>query len=161
MKYEIYQIDSIRDCEYAFRAFCEAKDKLKFSDYKLMYSGETENRRTNQTVLEHLFEVFNINRPIDFKGHSLSVSDIVILYGDDEVNAYYCDSYDWKNITRMIFDKNNNFLTIPNMMSQKDMIDYLLDELKEQKQKMLIGEENRYSYIFMLCNDMGITEEGQ
>ena len=44
------------------------------------------------------------------------------------------------------------------MMSQKEMIDYLLDELEEEKNKMKRGEENKYGYIFMLCNDMGIIK---
>ncbi len=43
-------------------------------------------------------------------------------------------------------------------MTYNEMIEYLLDELKDEKQKMLMGQENRYSYIFMLCNDIGITD---
>lgn len=45
------------------------------------------------------------------------------------------------------------------MMTIEEMKEYLLDELKEERCKMLMNKENRYSYIFMLCNDMGITEE--
>jgi len=45
-----------------------------------------------------------------------------------------------------------------NQMSKEEMIEYLLEELKDEKNKMLRGEENKYSYIFMLCNDMGIIE---
>ena len=45
------------------------------------------------------------------------------------------------------------------MMSAKEMKAYLLDELKSERSKMLQGQENQYSYIFMLCNDMGLTEE--
>lgn len=44
------------------------------------------------------------------------------------------------------------------MMTREEMIEYLLEELKEEKQKMLMGEDNKYGYIFMLCNDMGIKE---
>lgn len=45
------------------------------------------------------------------------------------------------------------------MMNLNEMREYLLEELKEERNKMLMNQENRYSYIFMLCNDMGITEE--
>lgn len=45
------------------------------------------------------------------------------------------------------------------MMTIEEMKEYLLDELKEERNKMLMNQENKYSYIFMLCNDMGITEE--
>lgn len=42
------------------------------------------------------------------------------------------------------------------MMNIKEMREYLLEELREEHQKMLMNKENHYSYIFMLCNDMGI-----
>ena len=44
-------------------------------------------------------------------------------------------------------------------MTREEMIEYLLDELKEEREKMLLGKDNKYSYIFMLCNDMGIIPE--
>lgn len=46
----------------------------------------------------------------------------------------------------------------PNRMSYDEMVEYLLDELKDERNKMLMNKENRYSYIFMLCNDMGIID---
>lgn len=44
-------------------------------------------------------------------------------------------------------------------MTREEMIEYLLDELKEERENMLLGKDNKYSYIFMLCNDMGIIPE--
>lgn len=44
-------------------------------------------------------------------------------------------------------------------MSREEMIEYLLEELKEEEIKMLQGKENKYGYIFMLCNDMGIIPD--
>ena len=37
--------------------------------------------------------------------------------------------------------------------------EYLIEELKHQRELWLMGKENRYSYIFMICNDLGITAE--
>lgn len=45
------------------------------------------------------------------------------------------------------------------MTTAKEMKAYLLGELKTERSKMLQGLPNDYSYIFMLCNDMGLTEE--
>lgn len=45
------------------------------------------------------------------------------------------------------------------MMNFDEMREYLLEELKYERNKMLMNQENKYSYIFMLCNDMGIIEE--
>ena len=42
-------------------------------------------------------------------------------------------------------------------MTHEEMVEYLLDILKEEKEKMLQGEENHYGYLFMLCNNIGIT----
>lgn len=45
------------------------------------------------------------------------------------------------------------------MMTYEEMKQYLLDELKEEHDKMIKKQGSNYSYIFMLCNDMGIREE--
>ena len=45
------------------------------------------------------------------------------------------------------------------MMNINEMREYLLEELKEERQKMLMNQENHYSYLFMICNDMGIVPE--
>ena len=44
-------------------------------------------------------------------------------------------------------------------MTITEMKEYLLEELKEERNKMLMNKENHYSYILMICNDMGIIEE--
>ena len=45
------------------------------------------------------------------------------------------------------------------MMTIEEIREYLLEELKEEKNKMLMNKESHYSYLFMLCNDMGRGEE--
>ena len=96
MNYKIYQVDP-HDCDYAFEWWSWAQDRFNFKDYTLTYEGEIEVEDVNKT-LEDLFTIFNINRPQDFKGHSLSVSDIVELDG----KYYYCDNVGWIDITKYI-----------------------------------------------------------
>lgn len=43
-------------------------------------------------------------------------------------------------------------------MSYEEMVKYLIDELREQRERFLLRKENKYGYIFMLCNDMGIID---
>lgn len=43
------------------------------------------------------------------------------------------------------------------LMSYDEMIDYLIDELREERNKWLSNKENKFGYTYMLCNDMGIT----
>ena len=98
MKYKIYQVDP-RDCDYAFEWWDWAKERFNFNDYKLIYEGDIVPSENGPTAtLEELFEIFNIRHPEDFKGHSLSVSDIVEL----DSQFWYCDNIGWLNITEFI-----------------------------------------------------------
>ena len=89
MKYKIKQIKNRND--YRFMDYDYAKEHgLSLEDYDVVYEGEVEEGPVNK-VLEDLFVEFNINHPADFRGHSLSTSDIVEL---DGIN-YYCDFAGW------------------------------------------------------------------
>ena len=103
MKYEIYQLDMKLESVKNSHKLFERWDWLQkydggfnFKEYKLVYEGETnlDEKLDNITILENLFYRFNMNHPENFHGHSLSVSDVVIL---DE-KMYYCDSCGWKQI---------------------------------------------------------------
>ena len=49
-------------------------------------------------ALEELFIQFNVNHPSDFKGHSLSVSDVIALKRQGQVDAFYVDSFGFKEL---------------------------------------------------------------
>lgn len=44
-------------------------------------------------------------------------------------------------------------------MTLDEIKEYLAAELEEERKRYLAGKENHYSYIFMICNDIGITEK--
>ena len=48
--------------------------------------------------MEELFIQFNVHRPADFKGHSLSVSDVVALKRQGQVDAFFVDSFGFKKL---------------------------------------------------------------
>lgn len=102
--YMIFQIKNIRDTDYSFMGWDYAKDKIRISDYDGKYYSHIDGDST-VSVLEKLFEIFNINHPEDFCGHSLSVSDIVVLFGDDSCRWYYCDSFGWEDITQALKER--------------------------------------------------------
>lgn len=106
MKYIIYQIKDIENVSYAFRNWDAAKSKFKFGDYDKVYYGIDDEKIEGKALLEKLFEKFNINHPEDFTGHSLSVSDIVILYDDKDYKYYYCDSIGWIDVTKEIKERD-------------------------------------------------------
>lgn len=86
--YDIWQCPM--NTSYCFRSFDEAKGKWSIHDYVRVYSGEIDGETINE-ILEKLFVKFNIKRPADYHGRSLSVSDVVCLEG----KYYYCDSFGW------------------------------------------------------------------
>ncbi len=101
MKFKIFQINNTRETDYGFRGWDFAKDHgFKLSDYKEVYSGTREKKY----ILDNLWEEFNINHPADFRGHSMSVSDVVALKDDnkDYWYWYYCDSFGWEEITEFV-----------------------------------------------------------
>lgn len=65
------------------------------SRYNLVYTGSlTKTNDCLQTeILESLYMEFNVSIPDDFCGHSLSVSDIIILKKPGNISAYYVDRF--------------------------------------------------------------------
>jgi len=68
--------------------------------YEVVYVGELTKQGDQIDVLEGMFTKFNIDRPEDFKGHSLSVSDIVALKVGGVVSCHYVDSIGFAELPR-------------------------------------------------------------
>ena len=99
-KYDICQLSNYTD--YMFENWNYAKEHgFDLFDYKKVYSGE-EEARDERDLLDYLFEKFNINHPEDFRGHSVSVSDLILIYNENIASVYYCDSFGWKRIGTII-----------------------------------------------------------
>ena len=60
---------------------------VKPENYELVYTAPL----TEKDNLESIYTRFNVDRPADFTGHSLSVSDIVVLHQGGKDTAHYCD----------------------------------------------------------------------
>ena len=99
MKYTILQLDTHNPDVVKDRKLFEPwnilnqHSKFDISQYKKVYEGEIQEEKNLLRTLESIFEKFNLHHPSDFYGHSLSVSDVIVLDGV----SYYCDSYDWIN----------------------------------------------------------------
>ena len=89
--FSIYQLkpgDSTRD--YRFEPLDSIHRNglsVKPENYELVYEAPL----TEKDNLESIYTRFNVDRPADFTGHSLSVSDIVVLHQDGKDTAHYCD----------------------------------------------------------------------
>lgn len=85
------------------------------SNYELVYTAPLSDFSGDKDhALNKLYEQFNINHPTDFKGHSLSVSDIVALKVDGTVSSHYVDSFGFKELPEFLEPAPlvpDNFLT--------------------------------------------------
>lgn len=104
-KYGIYQLKDnpeLRDFHFAGTAellkrgiLSDDFKEIQPENYNLVYAGELSDiqGQSQGEKLNALFEKFNIDHPADYKGHSLSVSDIVVLHENGENSAHFVDSF--------------------------------------------------------------------
>ena len=103
--FSIYQIksgDETRD--YRFEPFDRLQATGRSVDranYDLVYTASLDSK----TTLEDIYRTFNIDHPADFKGHSLSVSDVVVLHQRGKDTAHYCDSFGFQQVPEFLREK--------------------------------------------------------
>ena len=79
-------------------------DAVLPENYKLVYMGELAELQgqTQSETLEAIYTKFNIDHPADYKAHSLSVSDIVVLHEDGENSAHFVDSFGFTELPKFM-----------------------------------------------------------
>ena len=104
--FSIYQIkggDETRDLRFEpYDRLTAAGHRVDAKNYALVYSAPL----TPGTSLEDIYTRFNIDHPKDFKGHSLSVSDVVVLHQNGQDTAHYVDSLGYKDVPEFLQPEN-------------------------------------------------------
>ena len=100
--------------------------------YDTMYTGPITTQSANTDVIcENLFVKFNTDRPENFKGHSLSVSDVIALKLQEAVKYYYVDSFGFKELPGFNSGKNS-IRSIEDQIEQNDnQLDGMINNLPE------------------------------
>ncbi len=100
--FSIYQLRQGEDTrKFRFEAYDYLAAKgyaADMADYEFVYTAEL----LPGTSLEDIYTRFNVNHPQDFKGHSLSVSDVVVLHQNGQDTAYYVDSIGFKELPEFL-----------------------------------------------------------
>ena len=97
--YQLKQGDETRDFRFEpYDRLQAAGNTVDKANYELVYSAEL----TPGTSLEDIYTRFNIDHPKDFKGHSLSVSDVVVLHQNGQDAAHYVDSFGYKEVPEFL-----------------------------------------------------------
>ena len=141
--FSIYQIksgDETRD--YRFEPFDRLRATGRSVDranYDLVYTAPLDSK----TTLEDIYRTFNIDHPADFKGHSLSVSDVVVLHQGGKDTAQYCDSFGFQQVPEFL--RENPLRTAELSTEQNEnMIDGIINNtpsMGELEAKVKAGEE--------------------
>ena len=118
--FSIYQIkggDETRDLRFEpYDRLTATGQWVDVKNYALVYSAPL----TPGTSLEDIYTRFNIDHPKDFKGHSLSVSDVVVLHQNGQDTAHYVDSFGYKDVPE--FFKGQEKALIPNDLETGETI---------------------------------------
>ena len=153
--FSIYQLkrgDETRDLRFEpYDRLTAAGHAVDPANYDLIYSAPL----APGTSLEAIFTRFNIDHPKDFKGHSLSVSDVVVLHQNGQDTAHYVDSIGYrqtpeflqpqnylKHVEDIVEQNDNNFDGIINNMPQTPTVGELEQKVKAGEPISLIDLAN-------------------
>lgn len=104
-RYGIYQIqDGGKGEAYRFMGMAYLQEKgmaVAGADYQFVYGDDLKEEST----LESIYEKFNIDHPADYTGHSLSVSDVVVLKKGGELTAHYVDSFGYQELPDFVIQR--------------------------------------------------------
>ena len=167
-EFSIYQINTDRDNNRVCFLGLDTLERFQHSKevdpvlYDRVYDGKLDCNS-----LETIYEKFNIDHPADYKGRSLSVSDVVEIRGSDTLNPgfYFVDSIGFKSIS---FDKSlckepveagsgkiSVLLVEPNKYPK--MIE--IDDTLEAMQAVVGGDIEEYmpfeDEVAIICNEEG------
>lgn len=130
MNIKIFQINMARDME---------RDNVKFMSYDRLPQLQ-DSCAINSSIydkvyecfmpgrsLEDVYRKFNIDRPADFRGHSLSVSDVVEVTGCPDIKDgfYFCDSIGFKHVA---FEPDKAMDLTPAMSEKEQSYPFIFDD---------------------------------
>ena len=128
----IYQLRRDAPVELRFASLGSLAAPPDPANYEAVYTREVYPDDDTGRILENFYYIFNDERPGDFVGHSLSVSDIIALKQDGKVSYHYCDSMGFQELPA--FQKPENYLKAAEMSMEDDygMIDGIINNGPKQ-----------------------------
>lgn len=141
-RYAVYQIKEGSDAEqYLYRGLEDVRKaghEVMASDYECVYS----DLLLRSDDLETLYSMFNNLPPADFKAHSMSVSDVVVMNRDQELHAYYVDRF--------------GFTELPAFALERRAALHIGGEAEDRD---LLQDSGRISFYFAECSEFHVLGE--
>lgn len=128
---QLKRIDETRDERFESLSTLQRRGKEPdIEHYDVVYAGTLPPYTDQSVMLESLYTKFNMDHPEDFRGHSMSVSDIVALKVENEVFFHYVDTFGFKELPD--FMKPENYLKNAEMAMEDDygMLDGIINNGK-------------------------------
>lgn len=125
--YDIYQLKDTPDRrDYAFEALDRLHEqgrRVDMQNYDKVYSGAMRPGENPESI----YTRFNMDLPKDFTGHSLSMSDVIVIHQNGMDTAHYCDRFDFTEVPE--FFEPDNYLKNAEMAVEDDcdMIDGIIN----------------------------------
>ena len=116
------------------------------TNYKMVYTGALTERMNTSDHLNRLFFRFNHDKPDDFRGHSLSVSDIVAIKQKGTISCHYVDRWDFKELPDFLTKENPLKNAEMSVEDDYGMIDGVINNGKSAAEK----EKERPSVLAQL-----------
>jgi hypothetical protein len=129
--FQIKESDELRDIRFEPISWVQSVGRtVERGNYNLIYTGQITDTGSTIDRLNTLWDRFNNDHPQDFRGHSLSVSDIVALKQNGAVSCHYVDSLGFQELPAFL--KPENYLENAEMAIEDDygMIDGIINNGK-------------------------------
>lgn len=130
--YQLIRSEATDEHRFMNTEFLE-KHGLEISrdNYSLIATGELKKQGETVQVLDSIYEDFNIHLPVDYKGQSCSVSDIIALKRGNDVSFYYVDSIGFTPVHDFL--PQRNYLKNAEISTEDDygMIDGVINNGKK------------------------------
>ena len=140
--YQLKDTEKARDIHFMGMDYLESKGiAVTRENYELLYTAPLEEG----TSLEDIYTRLNIVRPADFRGYSLSVSDVVVLHQNGENTSHYVDSFGYREVPE--FTKE---LVAEHTQEQTSVIDETTEILSEIAQEHAQDELDRENEVFLV-----------
>lgn len=111
--FTIYQLKSGEELHYHRFEPLERLERFGLfvdpDNYEKVYTANVPEDGSIMMKLENIYKTFNLHRPEDFKGHSLSVSDVVVLHQEGKDTAYYVDSIGFEEVPAFFKQEPDRF----------------------------------------------------
>ena len=140
--YQLKDTEEARDIHFMGMDYLESKGIAVTKDnYDLLYTAPLEEG----TSLEDIYTRFNIAHPADFRGHSLSVSDVVVFHQNGEITSHYVDSFGYREVPQFTRE-----LMAEHTKEQTSVIDETTEILSEIAQEHAQDEPDRENEVFLV-----------